>query len=185
MSLLLDSNHHKKNIDCYVLDDSVDDVSGNILLRIPLLIFVSCLENSMIKFILKTITEIICSILKQQQEEGTSNYNKWRPSLQSITEEEEEEEEEEDIVFNQEQEQAEKEEKEVSTQIMKASSQKEIFDDDDAVLIAAKVFSSTSSSSSSSSSTTVVANYYSIAIATAVPILITILSHRFTLPLLQ
>ena len=108
MSLL--SNHQKTYTnDCHVLLDdnnSVDDVSDSILLRIPLLIFTSCLTNSIIRFMLKSMIEIIfCSIPKQQEvEEGTFN-NKWRPSLHSITEEgEEEEEEKEDLIFRQDQE---------------------------------------------------------------------------------
>ena len=177
MSLLYD---HKTNTnDCHVLLDdnnSVDDVSDSILLRIPLLIFTSCLTNSIIRFMLKSIIEIICSIpIKTKQEEGGCFNCKWRPSLQSITEEEEEEEEDEDLIFRQEPEK-EKEEKEVSSQIMKATSQKE---NDMLTAAAAAVFSFSSASSSnnkalsSSSSSSI-----------AVPIH-TILSNRFTLLMLH
>ena len=177
MSLLYD---HKTNTnDCHVLLDdnnSVDDVSDSILLRIPLLIFTSCLTNSIIKFILKSIIEIICSIpIKTKQEEGGCFNCKWRPSLQSITEEEEEEEEEEEDHISSQEPEREKEEKEESSQIMKATSQKE---NDMLTAAAAPVFSYSSASSynnkalSSSSS------------SIAVPIH-TILSNRFTLLMLH
>jgi hypothetical protein len=185
MSLLYD---HKTNTnDCHVLLDdnnSVDDVSHSILLRIPLLIFTSCLTNSIIKFILKSIIEIICSIpikTKQQEEGGCFNC-KWRPSLQSITEEEEEEEEEdeEDHIFSQEPEkEKEEKEKEVSLQLMKATSQKE--NDMLTAAAAAAVFSFSSSSSSSNNKAL---SSLSSSSSIAVPIH-TILSNRFTLLMLH
>ena len=178
MSLLYD---HKTNTnDCHVLldDNSVDDVSHSILLRIPLLIFTSCLTNSIIKFILKSIIEIICSIpIKTKQEEGGCFNCKWRPSLQSITEEEEEEEEEEDHIFSQEPEK-EMEEKEVSSQIMKAASHKE--NDMLTAAAAAAVFSFSFSSASSSKNKASSSSSSSI----AVPVH-TILSNRFTLLMLH
>ncbi|OEU11246.1 hypothetical protein FRACYDRAFT_246359 [Fragilariopsis cylindrus CCMP1102] len=172
MSLLYD---HKTNTnDCHVLLDdnnSVDDVSDSILLRIPLLIFTSCLTNSIIRFMLKSMIEIIfCSIPKQQQQEDGTFNNKWRPSLQSITEEEEEEDE--DLIFRQE---PEKEEKKESSQIMKATSQKE---NDMLTAAAAAVFSFSSASSSNNKA------LLSSSSSIAVPIH-TILSNRFTLLRLQ